>query len=240
MDPPATKPLETLPGAPVTENAKPVEAAAKVLEFAKFEPAPLPARVADPPKIAPLSTKASLDVEELKIPSWLEPLARNAAAPSSTQELVEREKAKRVAEQPSGEEIPSESGAVEEEYASELPMPNFGGELRIDASEDAVESSSRKSPKALWIAAIAAGALLLAGGGVWYFRQQSSDVHAGSAPVTKQAPALSASAGTLPPQGNTAPQTSSPAPTASAVPANAPLQTSLNSSPSGAESAGAA
>src|SRR6476660_1619783 len=46
-----------------------------------------------PEKIVSPPVSSMLDDEELKIPSWLEPLARNAPAPNSTQELVEREKA---------------------------------------------------------------------------------------------------------------------------------------------------
>ena len=46
----------------------------------------------EPPKFAAPAAKSALDAEELKIPAWLEPLARNAAAPNSTQDLIEREK----------------------------------------------------------------------------------------------------------------------------------------------------
>jgi len=56
------------------------------------ETAPAPVKAAEPAKIVPPPVSSILEDEELKIPSWLEPLARNAVASSSTQKLIEREK----------------------------------------------------------------------------------------------------------------------------------------------------
>jgi TonB family protein len=230
-----------LPAAPVIANTKPSDPFAEILQFAKSVPAPVPARPAELAKIAPHPVKSLLDEEELKIPSWLEPLARNAAAPASTQDLIEREKTKRLEEHSSVEETAAEAiGVVEEECAFELQAPNFGSELRIDEHESAVESGSRKSGKGILFAAIAAVVLLLVGGGAWYFRQQSSGVPAGAAAVTKQAPAVSVPAEPSHPQGNAATQTSLPAQTAAAVQTNSPLQTYPSSNPSSVEPAGAA
>jgi protein TonB len=239
MEPPAAKPVPAPPAAPVVENAKPVDATAKILELAQIDTPPWAALPAAPPKISPPQVKSSLDDEELKIPSWLEPLARNAAAPTSTQELIEKEKAKRLAEHSSVEETDGLAAVFEEERSSELQAPNFGSELRIDESESKVESSSRSSGKGILIAAIAAGVLLLAGGGAWYFRQQSTGVQAGAAVVTKPAPAFSAPAETLPPQGHPAPQTNAPAQTSSAAQTISPLQSNPNSNSPGVEPAGA-
>jgi TonB family protein len=236
MEPPTARPVQEPPAAPVTANTKPSDPFAEILQFAKSVPAPVPAKPAEPAKLAPHPVKSLLDEEELKIPSWLEPLARNAAAPASTQELIEREKTKRLAEHSSDEESAAETtGVVEEERAFELQAPNFGSELRIDEHESTVESGSRKSGKGILFAAIAAGALLLAGGGAWYFRQPSSDVHAVASTVTKQAPAASVPAETSQPQGNTALQTNPPAQTGSAT-----VQTNPSSNPSSVEPAGAA
>jgi protein TonB len=235
---PAAKATQNPPDAPVVVNPQLVNAAAKVLQLAKIESAPSPAPPAEPVRTGPPSSRKSmLDEEEMKIPSWLEPLARNAAAPSSTQDLIDREKAKRLAEQVSVEEITTEAaGAVNEEPLFVVQAPNFGSDLNIDAHEHIVESTSGKSGKGIRIAAIAAGALLLVGVGVWYFRQSSSGVHAG--PVAAK-PALSVPAETLQPQGNVALQTSSPAQIGSALPASSPSQTNSNPHSAGLEPAGA-
>jgi TonB family protein len=232
----AAKPVQNPPAAPVIEHVKPVDVATKVLEFAKIEPAPLPVRPSEPAKIVPPPAKSLLDEEELKIPSWLEPLARNAAAPASTQELIEREKSKRLAEQATVEEIAAEPATVvEEEHVPELQMPNFGSELGIDASDSAVESGPGKSGKGLLFSTVAAGVLVLAGVGYWYFHQPSGGASATVAAVTKPATAETFQAG-----GNVAPQPIASPQTGSVVQANSPLQTNSNSKPSGVEPAGAA
>lgn len=226
MDAPAPKPVQNSPAVPVIENAKPADTAAKVLEFAKLDLAPL-ALPAEPTRTAPPPPRKSLlDEEEMKIPSWLEPLARNAAAPVSTQDLIEREKSKRLTEKLSIEEIVSEPAvAVNEEPLIAVAAPNFGNDLIIDANEPVVESGSRNSGKGFRLAAIAAGILILAGAGVWYFRQTSSGVHAGPmAAATKPSPAFAAPAETLQSQGNAALQGSSPATSSSTLPAAAPSQ----------------
>ena len=231
MEPPAAKSVQNPPAAPLVENARPSDAAAKVLEFAKLDVKPAPALPAEPTRTAPsASRKSMLDEEEMKIPSWLEPLARNAAAPVSTQDLIEREKSKRLAEQLSVEEIASEAaGVVDEEPLIAVQAPNFGNELSIDSSEPIVESGSSKSGKGFRIAAIAAGVLILAGAGVWYFRQPSNGVQAGPvAAVTKSLPAHSVSAETLQAQGNAALQTPAPAPTGSMLPAGSTSQANPN------------
>jgi TonB family protein len=244
IEAPAAKSVQNPPAAAaVVVNPQLVNAAAKVLQLAKIESAPSPALPPEPPRIAPPPPRKSmLDEEEMKIPSWLEPLARNAAAPVSTQDLIEREKSKRLAEQLPVEEIASEAAsAVNEEPLIAVEAPNFGNELSIDANEPIVESGSRKSGIGFRIAAIAAGVLILAGAGVWYFRQPSSGVEAGPVvAVTKPSPAHSVPAENLQPQGNAALQTSAPAPTGSALPASSPSQTNPHANSAGLEPAGAA
>src|SRR5467141_2539921 len=126
---PATVQIPHAP--PVVIQKEPVQSAAKVLEaFQIHTPEPSPA---EPAKLEPRPAKSSLADEQLKIPAWLEPLARNASVPSSTQELIEREKARRLAEQPRDEETAAETAtAAEEEYISELPPPTFDEELPIE------------------------------------------------------------------------------------------------------------
>jgi TonB family protein len=239
MESSAVKPAEVPLAPPVITTAKPADVAAKILEFAPVEPTPLPVRSVEPAKIAATPTKSLLDEEELKIPSWLEPLARNAAAPTFTQELIEREKTKRLSEQSAVEEIATVPASdVEEELPAELQMPNFGNDLRIDATDSSSDSASAKSGKGLMFAAIAAGVLILAGSGYWYLHQQSGGIPA--AAVTKPFPAVSAPAEALQPKGTAAPQTLPSAQTVPAVQSNSPLQTNSNSNPSAVSPAGAA
>src|SRR5712664_3316449 len=122
------------PPTPVAAGNKPFDPFAEILQFAnKTELVPAPRKPAEPVKIVPPPVTSLLDDEELKIPSWLEPLARNAAAPSSTQELIEREKTKHLAEQSAFEEIASETTAdLEERDAPELQAPNFGDMLPFE------------------------------------------------------------------------------------------------------------
>ena len=177
---------------------------------------------AAPVKVVPPPAKSSLDAEELKIPSWLEPLARNAAAPSSTEELIEREKTKRLAEQPKAAEeekdeaiAPEIATATEEFKLPELPLPTFGNALPLDEERAVRESRSRGSNKGLLIGALAASVLLLAGGGWWYMQQQSGGVPAGTAAASN----VQASVASLPvasspsqSQGTALPHTNPPAP----------------------------
>src|SRR6266850_6175148 len=154
------------PPAPAA-GSKPYDPFAEILQFAaKTEPAPAPVKRAEPAKIVSPPVSSMFDEEELKIPSWLEPLARNAAAPSSTQEPIERETEKHLGAQSAFEEIAHETTAdLEDLRTPELQAPNFGSELNFELTEPSVESSPRKSGKGLKFAAIAAGALLLTGGG---------------------------------------------------------------------------
>jgi len=223
------------PPAPVVAGVKPYDPFAEFLQFAaKTEPAPVPVKRAEPAKIVSPPVSSMLDDEELKIPSWLEPLARNAAAPSSTQEPIERETAKHPAEQSAFEEIAPETTAdLEDRRAPELQAPNFGSELNFELTEPSVESSPRKSGKGLKFAAIAAVALLLAGGGVWYFRQRSGDVQAGVTAPSTLSPAVSAPAETLPTQISSVMPANPPAQSvqsSSSAQKSAPLQTNSNAS----------
>jgi TonB family protein len=250
---PATVSVKIPHAPPVAIQKELAKNAAKVLEMSQIHaPEPVPAAPVQPVK-QDVRAKSSLEDEELKIPAWLEPLARNAAAPASTQELIEREKAKRLAEQSEVEETSAETvTAAEEEQIPELPLPTFGDALSIDEEETIPEAESGSSRKGILIGAIAAGVLLLAGGGWWYMQQQSGGVHAGSGPVANvQASVASLPVASSPPQskGNSLPQTNLPAPsdpvvltdtsaksnpapnTLSVVPASAPAATAHKSQP---------
>jgi TonB family protein len=218
------------PAAPVTAESKPFDPFAEILQFAN-KTGPAPVKPAEPAKVTSSSVSSVLDDEELKIPSWLEPLARNAAAPSSPLELIEREKAKRLAEQSTLDEIAPETATdLEEGHAPELQGPNFGSDLNFELTQPSSESGGpRKSGRGLLYAAIAAGVLLLAGAGVWYFRQQSSSAVA----ATRPSPVVSDSAGSSQgPNSSGLPTNSSEQPLqpSSSAQNNAPLPSNSNAS----------
>jgi len=100
-DSPVDRSLEA-PSFPLAEKDQIHESTAQILEPSNASlPAPIlpePVQSEKAAPAAPISSLDSLEQEELKIPSWLEPLARNASAPSSIQELVLREKARRFGE----------------------------------------------------------------------------------------------------------------------------------------------
>jgi TonB family protein len=241
-----------IPHAPAVVVQKELaDSVARILEQSKTHaPEPTPAA---PVKLVPPPAKSSLDAEELKIPSWLEPLTRNAAVPSSTQEPIETEKTKRFAEQPEAEEIAPEIASATEEFKlPELPLPAFGNALPLDEERIARENGSRSSNKGLLIGAFAASILLLGGGGWWYMQQQSGGIPAGTAAVSNVqasvaslpvASSPSPSQGTAlpstnpPAQSNPAALTNTSAPSSSAsnklnaVPAVSPTVTARNSQP---------
>ncbi len=180
---------------PVIVKKELAENAAKALELSKVhKPEPAPAA---PVKFEPQPAKSSLHDEELKIPAWLEPLARNAATPSSTQELIDREKTKRLTERPKVEESAAETvTAVEGIHIPELSLPTFGNALPLD--EEISPRGSKSSGKGMLVGAIAAAVLALAGGGWWYMQQQSGGIHASPAPASSVASNVQASVASLP------------------------------------------
>lgn len=216
------KPESETPATPIVDKIKPQENA---MHLPLSSPVP---EVVEPGDVAPATKISSLEDEELKIPAWLEPLARNASAPSSTQELVLREKAKRLAEKPTLEEPEEIVGAtvlpVREEEAPEPRMPEFGAALPIDELSSPAVTQSRGSGKGMLFAAIAAGVLVVAGGGWWYVNQQSTGVHAGAA--STPASGISVPAATSPSQSQreTAIRANSSATSETAASRTAPAQ----------------
>src|SRR6266478_4781600 len=204
--------------------------AAKTLEAAHIsKQKAAAAKPVEPVKLDPLPTKSLLQDEELKIPSWLEPLARNAAAPSSTQEVTEREKSRRLAEQqPKAEEISAETARVAEElHIPELPLPKFGDSLPLDEEKSTRESGSGSSRHGMQIAAFAAVVLVIVVAAWWYITQPSGDAHASAEPATSaQASVISApvESSHAQPQVNVPVRANTPAQTNSAALTSAPVQ----------------
>jgi TonB family protein len=189
---PTAKPA--VPPAPVLDSKVVSGVAAQVLEIAKSESAPV--KIAAPVKNPPPPMKSSLDTEEVKIPSWLEPLARNAAVAPANQESTDREKAKHSDEVPAFEEHPVEPlslGAMDS--APEVELPGIGNLLPLEEGTATHDHPSGGSNKGILYGAIAAAVLLLAGG-AWYFLHPTNAVQGTSAPITS-APSTQAST-TLP------------------------------------------
>ena len=239
-----------MPHVPPVETQKELaENDAKILEVARIStPEPAPVKPVEPVKLDPLPAESSLQDEELKIPAWLEPLARNAAAPSSTQELIEREKTKRLVEQPTVEQVSAEAATImEEPYIPELPLPTFGDSLPLDEEKNTHEGGSRSSNNGLQLAAFAAAILVLAVAAWWYITQPSGGTRASAEPASNaQASVISSPVDSAhsQPQGNapvptsTSAQTNPAALTNTSTPINSASRT-LSVVPAGGSAAAA-
>jgi len=235
---PAVAPVQIPHPPPVTKQKELAESTAKVLEMSRTHvPEPVPAKSVASVKLDPPPAKSPLDDQELKIPAWLEPLARNAATPASTEELIEREKAKRLTAQLKVEETAAETVTgieMEEANVAELPLQTFDDPLPVDEEGSAEESGSGSSSRGMLMGVIAAGVLLLAGGGWWYMRPQSGGANADPAPASNvQASVVSLPGESSPsqPKGNAPQQTNSPAPTNPAALTNTSAQSNSATNP---------
>ncbi|HEY2822469.1 MAG TPA: TonB family protein [Candidatus Acidoferrum sp.] len=173
--------------------AAPVASVSKVVEISRQQNQSQAAKPAAPAKNSHL---VSADQDEVKIPSWLEPLARNAATHSQN-ELTARDEARddRVLEfEVQDLSVPARS-AEEGDSIFETHL--------VDGQMDLAAHAPKKSGKGLLIGAIAAGLVLAVAGGTWYSRNssgttsQSSSTTAEAAPapvVASEAPAANANA----------------------------------------------
>jgi TonB family protein len=134
------------------------------------------------PKTSAAPSKSMLDSEEIKIPSWLEPLARNAAAASAAlPEIGSHDAAEEFREIPAVEDLSVTEIADTPEGATRgVPASSFGTHFLADEQDALSEDGARpaKSGKKFLIGAIAAGGLLLIGAGGWYVRQSTDNVAA--------------------------------------------------------------
>jgi protein TonB len=188
----------TTPPAPVKVNdAAPVSASTPApVAHTPVPPAPVAAKPATPSaKISTVPLPSLLEADQLKIPSWLEPLARNAATPAPVEQPAHETaapessaSASAVFEEPVPDahwlnkeglyKDPSHQDSDEaarkdeslqsesQEYAGEVSGPAFGTRFLSD-DKNVGEDGAPKSRTGL-IAAIAATVLLAAGGGFWY------------------------------------------------------------------------
>jgi TonB family protein len=197
---PAQEPLAEL----AANNKTAAVLTSKIFEIAKNEPAPTMS--APPVKNLPPAPTPSLDEESVKIPAWLEPLARNTIAPASTQELIEREKARRAAEKPEISEPEIKTTAISEVASvPEVHVPSFGSDLLFDEEQGSEEKVSRSSNKGVWIGVVAAGLILLLAVGAWYLRSPAGS--ANNPGTSASTPAAAVTPNARRPQPAVVPQT---------------------------------
>jgi TonB family protein len=151
------------------------------LETAKAIKTPTAAPLVTQKTSAPPS-KSILDSDEIKIPSWLEPLARNAAAASAAlPEIGSHQAVEDFGDIPVVNDLAvTEITDTPENANRGVPPSSFGTHFLADEHDGVSEeaATSGKSSKKFLIGAIAAGGLLLIGAGGWYLRQSSANVTA--------------------------------------------------------------
>jgi len=203
------------PKAPAAQAAQ-VSDLSKVIEDLQKNISPVTASIPPAPASsnpAPGASSFDFEDEEVKIPAWLEPLARNSA---SVLEMKSPES--KAAEAKHGEaKLPENAGSAvaaqdDNELASDEnddsetseredavlslgtgnSAPNFGSSLSLDSSGNS-ESSSSGSGKGLIVGLLAAGLALAAGGGWYWYSNQTKSVSANVATAPRPTtPAVSA------------------------------------------------
>jgi len=186
-----------------TEKVLPIElpsvtklpTSAPIVDISKAKIAALPATI-PAAKSSSTQTKSILDEEEVKIPSWLEPLARNAKTTSPALAAPAVPEVNEVADievyVPEVKDLSLTEVADTPEVARpQIPAPTFGTHFLADGDALGSETPAKSSKKGLY-GAIAAGALLLIGAGAWYMQQQGN-AESTSAPVSTSVPVGSSS-----------------------------------------------
>ncbi|MBV8514963.1 MAG: TonB family protein [Acidobacteria bacterium] len=204
------------------DEAKSVPAApvSKVVEIPRQQNQA--AKPVPPLKSAPLP---SADQDEVKIPSWLEPLARNAAMQSQN-ELIAKEETHddRVLEfEVQDLSVPA---TAKEDLRAEDADPVLETYL-TDSPTDLAAHAPKKGNKAILIGAIAAGLVLVAAGATWYSRNSSG---ASSQASSTTAEAATAPAAVAPEESAAIANASQPA-VRTADKAATPNRSNLNSEP---------
>jgi protein TonB len=203
----STQPATTLPA---TNKPASTDSTHKVIEMAKPQ---APSMKATPPA----KSTSSLDSEEVKIPSWLEPLARNAATPAHN-EIPTRDEVAHADQVIEFEVQDVSAPAITQETAIVTPAET-APDVALPTESVSSERVPTKSNKGILIGAIAAGLLLAVAGGTWYARQ-------GSTPAQPTAVAAAIPAAT-----NSAPVAQPAAKKAVEAPAPASTSSSVNSAP---------
>jgi protein TonB len=220
---PAT-PVQAAPVPPPANKPPVAEFPSKVIEIAK--PQTPAAKVTPPPKGAPVHLHSSLDDEEVKIPSWLEPLARNAATQAQNELSAKEESAN--AHQVIEFEVQDVSAppVAQVEEVPETSEPTLGSHLE-EESPDQPQGTSWSKNKGVFTSAIAAGILVLAAGGTWYARQSSAP----ATPVQQAPAAALAAASAAAPVAVTPSATQPAARGRNSAESPAPNRSNINSAP---------
>ncbi len=201
------KPVHAAPVTPAMNRPHIAELSSKVVEMSR--PQAPAARVAPPSNSAPSKLNSSLDSEEVKIPSWLEPLARNAATHGQNEIAAREESARadRVIEfEVQDVSAPAITHTEESQKAVESVLAtNFQG----DATASQAKNNSKGGNKGVLIGAIAAGILFVAAGATWYVRQSPAPAQTPAAVATTAAPAAETPTIVTPPVRSAA-QTATP------------------------------
>src|SRR6202048_1076338 len=147
---------------------------------AKLESAPAKSGLSSSAHPAPKPTQvpvaSSFDDEEVKIPAWLEPLARNAAIPAPPAEegaSYEEWQATETPESASGSKhVTAKNATTASKHTPVAPL--FGNLLLSESTPELTKP--RGSSKGIWMA-IAAGLIAAAATGAWYFRDSLATAH---------------------------------------------------------------
>jgi TonB family protein len=149
--------------------------AQKVLDLTSFAPAPVswqPVKTVAPP---PKSGSSSLEVEEIKIPAWLAPLAHESETPAAAQSSNMEPNPFAAMESVVAESVDERLSPELHESSRRPEVAIFGGQLLGESSQSAaVAASGSRTGLFLGIAA----SLLLVAGGVWYSRQPGNAISA--------------------------------------------------------------
>jgi protein TonB len=220
----AVKPAPPASGTPTVNRPASSDSAAKVIEMAK--PQPPAAKAILPVKSTPVGVGSMLDVEEVKIPSWLEPLARNAATPSQN-DVATKDEAAHADDVLEFEVQDVSAPATAQEIAVLAPAD---ATMDIASAPEASAGVSIKNNKAIWMGAIAAGFLILAAGGTWYLRRSPAPAQeVTAAPATASRNGVAAAV--EPPAKNGTVGVSANAATANSAPATPAALTASQVSP---------
>jgi TonB family protein len=131
------------------------------------ETSPVQALSSRPSSLLQKPLGQSIAVEEVKIPSWLAPLARETDFRSLESGHADTTKAEAATDLLKDKDEVAISDTAAEDAPREQQTIMFGGQLITDAPDAAQGSTGSK--KGLWMGIAAAA--LLAGGGVWYANQ---------------------------------------------------------------------
>ena len=172
----------------VDAPAAPASAPPTVLavEAKPLEEEPAAPVIAAPPAVGPPAAKSSFDDDEVKIPAWLQPLARNESvpAPPSTEEdtLLPTQESLAVKAEP------AEAAKRREPARKAVSSAAVFGNSLLGETPSVPARSGSGSGKGIWIGAIAA-VLVLGAGAAWYFRESLFASRAsGQVPTTATAP----------------------------------------------------